>query len=87
MNAEQPDSPTEGVLGAGFEVSNTLGAGFLEKVYQRALLIGGVSSMVFRFPSVLRRQAWRGRGTQESLGLRIPEHGFREFGGCDQVMP
>jgi GxxExxY protein len=26
------------VLGAIFEVSNTLGAGFLEKVYERALL-------------------------------------------------
>jgi GxxExxY protein len=32
------DSLTERVLGAVFEVSNTLGAGFLEKVYQRALL-------------------------------------------------
>jgi GxxExxY protein len=29
---------TERVLGAVFEVSNILGAGFLEKVYQRALL-------------------------------------------------
>jgi GxxExxY protein len=29
---------TEQVLGAVFEVSNTLGSGFLEKVYQRALL-------------------------------------------------
>ncbi len=29
---------TESVLSAIFEVSNTLGAGFLEKVYQRALL-------------------------------------------------
>jgi GxxExxY protein len=29
---------TERVLGAIFEVSNTLGAGFIEKVYQRALL-------------------------------------------------
>jgi len=29
---------SEKVLGAVFEVSNTLGAGFLEKVYQRALL-------------------------------------------------
>ena len=29
---------TERVLGAVFEVSNTLGAGFLEKAYQRALL-------------------------------------------------
>ena len=32
------DSLTERVLGAIFEVSGTLGAGFLEKVYQRALL-------------------------------------------------
>src|SRR6266516_222228 len=32
------DSLTERVLGAIFEVSNTLGAGFLEKVYERALL-------------------------------------------------
>ena len=32
------DSLSERVLGAVFEVSNTLGAGFLEKVYQRALL-------------------------------------------------
>ena len=32
------DSLTERVLGAVFEVSNNLGAGFLEKVYERALL-------------------------------------------------
>src|ERR1700686_1899142 len=32
------NSLTERVLAAVFEVSNTLGAGFLEKVYQRALL-------------------------------------------------
>jgi GxxExxY protein len=31
------NSLTERVLGAIFEVSNTLGAGFLEKVYHRAL--------------------------------------------------
>jgi len=29
---------TERVIGALFEVSNTLGAGFLEKVYERALV-------------------------------------------------
>jgi GxxExxY protein len=33
-----PDALTERVLGAVFEVANTLGAGFLEKVYERALL-------------------------------------------------
>jgi GxxExxY protein len=41
MNPEEQrsiDSLTESVLGAVFEVSNTLGAGFLEKVYERALL-------------------------------------------------
>jgi GxxExxY protein len=37
MNADEMDSLTERVLGAVFEVSNTLGSGFLEKVYQRAL--------------------------------------------------
>jgi GxxExxY protein len=41
MNADERgffDSLTERVLGAVVEVSNTLGAGFLEKVYERALL-------------------------------------------------
>jgi GxxExxY protein len=41
MNADErrcPDSLTENVIGAILEVSNTLGAGFLEKVYERALL-------------------------------------------------
>ena len=38
MDTDDFDSLTERVLGAVFEVSNTLGAGFLEKVYERALL-------------------------------------------------
>lgn len=40
MNTDEHgfDSLTERVLRAVFEVSNTLGAGFLEKVYERALL-------------------------------------------------
>jgi len=40
MNADNIclDSLSARVLSAVFEVSNTLGAGFLEKVYQRALL-------------------------------------------------
>jgi GxxExxY protein len=41
MNTEEDeciDSLTERALGAVFEVSNTLGAGFLERVYERALL-------------------------------------------------
>jgi GxxExxY protein len=41
MNADEHgclNSLTEKVLAAVFEVSNTLSAGFLEKVYERALL-------------------------------------------------
>jgi GxxExxY protein len=41
MNADERRCPydlTEQVLGAIFEVSNTLGPGFLEKIYERALL-------------------------------------------------
>lgn len=38
IDADGEDDLTERVLGAVFEVSNTLGAGFLEKVYQRALV-------------------------------------------------
>jgi GxxExxY protein len=41
MNTDErrcPDSLTEQVISAVFEVSNTLGGGFLEKVYERALL-------------------------------------------------
>src|SRR5437660_1636255 len=32
------DKLTRTVIGAAFEVSNTLGSGFLEKVYERSLL-------------------------------------------------
>ena len=38
MNTDEHGCLTENVLGAVFEVSNTLGAGFLENVYERALL-------------------------------------------------
>jgi GxxExxY protein len=38
MNADSLDSLSEQVIGAAFEVSNTLGSGFLENVYERALL-------------------------------------------------
>jgi len=41
MNTDErrcPDSLTERVIAAILEVSNILGAGFLEKVYERALL-------------------------------------------------
>jgi GxxExxY protein len=38
MNANERESLVKNVIGAVYEVSNVLGAGFLEKVYERALL-------------------------------------------------
>jgi GxxExxY protein len=38
MDREFVDGLCERVIGAVFEVSNSLGAGFLEKVYEKALL-------------------------------------------------
>lgn len=39
MNRENLNSLSEIIIGCVFNVSNTLGAGFLEKVYQNALII------------------------------------------------
>ncbi len=36
-SADSLDALVEAVIGAAYEVSNVLGAGFLEKVYERAL--------------------------------------------------
>jgi GxxExxY protein len=39
MNADIIDGITERVIGCAFTVSNTLGSGFLEKVYENALAL------------------------------------------------
>jgi GxxExxY protein len=38
MNANERESLVKNVIGAVYEVSNVLGVGFLEKVYERALV-------------------------------------------------
>jgi GxxExxY protein len=38
MHTDLNEALSERVIGAIFEVANTLGAGFLEKVYERALV-------------------------------------------------
>jgi GxxExxY protein len=69
MNADECgffDSLTEQVLAAVFEVSNTLGAGFLEKVYERALV---------------RELGLRGIGAiaQSSLAVKYKGHYIGEY--------
>ena len=39
MTDEQLNGVTEKIIGCAFKVSNTLGCGFLEKVYENALVI------------------------------------------------
>src|ERR1035438_7564930 len=55
MNANERESIVEKLIGAVYEVSNVLGAGFLEKVYERALLrelasVGLQAQAQVRFP-------------------------------------
>jgi GxxExxY protein len=52
---------TETILGAAFEVTNLLGAGFLERVYERALvrelaLRGLKAKQQVRFPIIYKNQ-------------------------------
>jgi len=37
MNSDELNATTERIIGAAFQVANTLGTGFLEKVYENAL--------------------------------------------------
>ena len=39
MSKDELDAVSEKIIGAAYKVSNTLGAGFLEKVYENALRI------------------------------------------------
>jgi hypothetical protein len=40
MTEEQVNGLTEKIIGCAFKVSNTLGCGFFEKVYENALVHG-----------------------------------------------
>ena len=58
MNADENQAAlTERIIGALFEVSNTLGSGFLEKVYERALL----RELKIRGLAAVSRVFWRYR--------------------------
>ena len=76
MNTDEHrfDLLTEQVLGAVFEVSNELGAGFLEKVYERALLkelgIRGIRAEA-RFPFGSLTRVNRSETTSQISLLRM----------------
>jgi len=80
MNPEEHgciDSLTESVLGAVFEVSNTLGAGFLEKVYERALLrelgLRGIRATAQASFAVSYKGQSVGEWKRIALGFQIPQ--------------
>ena len=52
MDRQSVDLLCERVIGAVFEVSNSLGAGFLEKVYEKALLRELASLGIWAEPQV-----------------------------------
>jgi len=64
MNADTKESLhseiTEAIIGVAYEVSNTLGCGFLEKVYENALCVG------------LRE---KGLGVSQQVPVRVSYHG------------
>jgi GxxExxY protein len=74
MNAYERESTVEKLIGAVYEVSNVLGAGFLEKVYEQALLrelaiVGLHAQAQVRFPVV-----YKGQRVGEYLGDIIVEN-------------
>ena len=74
MNANERELVVEKLIGAVYEVSNVLGAGFLEKVYERALVrelasVGLQAEAQLRFPVL-----YKGQCVGEYLGDIIVEH-------------
>src|SRR5258705_5589414 len=76
MDAQERESLNslfEAVVGAAYEVSNTLGTGFLEKVYERALIkelaLRGISSR----PQVPYQVSYKGQVIGEYLADLVVE--------------
>ena len=72
MNTEERDdlnSLTEQVLAAIFEVSNTLGAGFLEKVYENALMV----ELRYSGVQVAQQPSFVVRYREEIVGSYVPD--------------
>src|SRR4051794_14617206 len=70
MNTKSGESDfTDVVIGAAFEVANVLGAGFLEKVYQRALLRELAMRQVKAEPNVCVPVSYKG----ECIGGYVPD--------------
>ncbi|CAA7614729.1 conserved hypothetical protein [Magnetospirillum sp. LM-5] len=69
MNTDERDPLTAAVLAAAFEVSNQLGHGFLEAVYQRALL----RELALRDVAVEREVAFKIRYKDAEIGTYVAD--------------
>ena len=76
MNEDERDTPmyggsgvSEAIIGAAFHVSNSLGCGFLEKVYENALAV----ELRFRGHQVLQQAPIEVRYRGEIVGLYQPD--------------
>src|SRR5438094_4249844 len=67
------DALTEAVIGSAFEVSNILGAGFLEKVYERALIRELTDRGVTAKPQVSFPVCYKGRYVGEYVADLVIE--------------
>lgn len=82
------DQITENILGAAFEVANTLGSGFLEKVYERSLLeeirLGGLKAKA----QVPLRVKYKGRAAGEYFtGLLVENDVIVELKCVESLAP
>ena len=82
------DSLTETIIGSAYEVSNTLGAGFLQKIYERAL----VGELSLRGIAVNAQVAYPVQYKGKLVGEYVPDlvvenQGIVELKCVDQFAP
>ena len=82
------DEITEAILGGAFEVANTLGCGFAEKVYERALTYELRERGLRVKPQALLRVPYKGRVVGEYLAdLLVEEQIVVELKCAENLAP
>ena len=83
--AESFNALVERVIGAAFEVSNSPGAGFLEKVYERALASGTGGFRDRALPQVSYSVLYKGQCVGEYFADIVVEELFVELKCVDRL--